>query len=240
MLRGMDLWQRLRRFWTEVNATPAPVVDTELVVSPELTRPDPLAAAHVSAAREALHQGRLDDCAEAALAALERSPHEVMAAFLLGHVRLRQQRLEEALVAFELAGSDGDPFGLAAEWQARVSRLLAADARPVPTPTSAEAIELERAARAALRAGEPEQAAQLAAQAAALDPANLLAHHLVGQALLTGGRLSEALAAFEAARPFELSVGLVDSWITAALEGPTNEAAPLDEDLDESDMDEPL
>ncbi len=226
MLWRMDLWQRLRHFWSEVTWTPPVTAEAGLVVTPELTRPDPQAAAHVSAAREALHQGRLEACAEAALVALEHDPNDVTAAFLLGHTRLRQQRLEEAEDAFRRAVAAGDPFGLASGWLAQVARLAAAEPRPFPSQTAAEAIELERAARAALRAHEPAQARDLAAEAVALDPANLLAHHHLGQALLALGRRSEALAAFEAARPFELGLGLVDSWITEALESGWPAAMP--------------
>lgn len=182
------------------------------VIPADLTAPDARAAAHVAAARTALHAGDPEACAQAAEDALAIEDDNLFAAFYLGQARLRQGRLAEARLAFETVRDGGDPFGLAAGWLARVDELVASGA-PRLAPSVAAGIEMERAARAALRAGDAERARQLAAEAVAADAENLLAHHLLGRALQALGRREEALAAFDAARAHEAGLGLVDDWI---------------------------
>lgn len=219
----MNWWRCLRvvldEVWESADAAPEPV---EAVVTPALTRPDPRAAAHVSAAREALYHGTSDDAATDARAALDRSPADLAAAFYLGQAYLRQNRYEEARAAFELARGN-DPFGLVAGWIEKAERLLADEPGARATRDAVAAVELERAARAALRTESYAEARDLAAEAIRLAPHNLMAHHYLGQALLALGRREAALAAFEAARPFDLSIGLVDTWIAAALADETPE-----------------
>ncbi len=183
-----------------------------LVVSPEQTAPNAMAAAHVSAARQAMAQDDLDSAAFAAEEALAADPRDLFASFYLGQARLRQGRLAEARIAFEAARAAGDPFGLAAGWLQRVAQLESGEQRRME-PHVAAAIEIERAARAALRAGEAEEARELAAEAVATDPDNLLAHHLLGRALQALGRPDEARAAFEAARSHDDGLGVVDQWL---------------------------
>lgn len=185
---------------------------SRLVVTPDQTAPNALAAAHVSAARSAMTHDDPDSAAFAAEEALAIDPRDLFAAFYLGQARLRQGRLTEARLAFESAQAAGDPFGLVAGWLRRVEQLEAGEQRRVE-PHVAAAIELERAARAAMRAGEADEARELAAEAVATDPDNLVAHHLLGRALQALGRRDEARAAFEAARSHDEGLGVVDQWL---------------------------
>jgi len=209
----MGLWRMVRGLVREALEPPKrPPRSAKLVVTPDQTAPNARAAAHVSAARQALSHDDPDSAAWAAEEALAIDPRDLFAAFYLGQARLRQGRLVEARVAFEAAREAGDPFGLVTGWLTRVDQMQAEAQRRVE-PHVAAAIELERAARAALRAGDPEQARALAAEAVATDADNLLAHHLLGRALQALGRRDEARAAFEAARSHDDGLGVVDQWL---------------------------
>lgn len=204
----------MRRVSTPQHEPPA----AEEVVSSKLTAPNAIVAAHVSAARDAFLRHDLDACAGAALDALAHAPDELLAGFYLGQARLRQGRLYEALQAFE-AVQENDPFGFTVGWLDRVQVLLAEQRQEWADPEAYAAIELERVARAALRQGDWDEARRLASAALARDPSNLLAHHHLGRALLALGRLDEALAVYETARPFDGGLGLVDGWLRQALGG---------------------
>ena len=215
--------RRLQEFCRDALDEGRPGPSPRLVVTPDVTRPHTLAAAHVQAAREAFRQADWEACAASAQAALAHDSRDVSAAFFLGQARLRQRRFDEAQAAFRQAVGGGDPFGLAAAWVRRAEAGEAAEQRLWPGRHVAQAIELERAARAALRNGEPRRARQLSAEATELDPANLMAHHHLGQALLALGLREAALAAYEAARPYEHGLGVVDGWIETALRASLDE-----------------
>lgn len=211
----MGRWRSLRRLVSNLLDPPEHHPVNQPVVPEGMSRPEAAAAAEVSAAREALRSGDAVGALEAAQTALSLAPNEVCAIFYLGQALIRQQRIEEARELFAQAAASRDPFGLAQIWLARVEQLLA-DAS-WPGPAVATAIELERAARAALRQGELAEAEQLARDALAADPENLLARHHLGQALVAQGRREEALAEFEAARDHGAGLGLIDAWIVNAL-----------------------
>ncbi|MCC7494802.1 MAG: bacterial transcriptional activator domain-containing protein [Fimbriimonadaceae bacterium] len=228
-------WRSLRRFCAELLEPPPRPPAAGLVVTPDLTRPDPRLGAHVSAARERLYREDLDGAAAAASDALALDPTHGPACFYLGQVRLRQDRLDEARAAFAAAAAGSDPFGLVQSWVDHVDELLrAGPARPVPAAVAVDepaapipvatapqvgAIDLERAARSALRLGAWQRARELAAEAVALDPTNLLAHHHLGQALLALGDREGALAVYQAARACDTGLGLVDDWLAATARG---------------------
>jgi Tfp pilus assembly protein PilF len=175
---------------------------------------DPRLVEHLAAARKALARGDTNAAAEAARAARRINATDPVAAFYLGRAFQLQGRPADAQRAFESAWAGDDPFGLVRDWLD-----LPPTQPPPPPPTSrqiAAAVESERAARAALRDGDAERARKLAAEAVELDPGNLLAHHLLGRALLTLGHSEAARAAFEAARNEAGGLDLVDGWLAEA------------------------
>lgn len=213
---------------------PAPVA----VVTPDQTAPAPRAAAHLAAARQALLQGRVEEGAEAAQAALAEDDDDLFAAFCLGTARLRQERYAEARAAFEQAGRGGDPFGLVGGWLARLD-TLEREAAPRLDRETSQAIELERAARAALRVGDPGRARELASQAIALDADNLVAHHLLGRALQALGEHDAARAAFATARAHDIGLGVVSEWLAGdAPAWPALDAVPVDDEPDDADWED--
>ncbi len=212
----MSRWRSLKRLVEALLQTPVAAPVAAPVVPDGLSRPEAAAAAEVSFAREALRHGDTEAALEAAQHALSLSPHELCAVFYLGQALIRQQRPEQARELFAQAASGADPFGLARLWLARTEQLMSA-ADHWPGPQVSAAIELERAARVALRQGRLAEAEQLARQALAADPENLLAWHHLGQSLVAQGRRDEALAEFEAARHHGAGLGLIDAWIVNAL-----------------------
>lgn len=212
----MSWWRAVRSFVRD--AVPGGRVrrPAAAVVPVEATLPHPTAAAQVAAAWQALRRGDQAGGELAALEALEADPSDLMACFVLGQARLLQGRFESAREAFEQAVEAGDPFGLASAWRRRTEELIAEQAELRPTPSGRQAMELERAARAALRRGDPRSAEPLAREAVALDPSDLLAHYYLGLALLRTARRAEALRVFEAAREYDGDMGLVDGWLACA------------------------
>lgn len=207
----MGWWRLVRQVVREALTSRPRARATSPVVGPAETRPQARAAACVSAARQALLSGDVETGAEAAAQALRHDPRDLLAAFYLGQAHLRAGRLGAARRAFELARDHGDPFGLASAWLARLAPGEP-EVQPVRAPHVAAAIELERAARAALRRSEADTARDLARRAVATDPENLLAHHLLGRALLALGERAAARAAFDAARAHDTGLGVVAGW----------------------------
>ncbi len=211
----MRLWQCLRGFLRDVIEPPAHPTARGPVVDARQALPEAQVAAHCSAARQALLLGDDEAALASAREAAERAPGDLIAGYLLGRALGRLGRHAEARAAFAAAR---DPFGLAAGWLAEVDRRAAEAEQPWPNRDQQAGVELERAARAALRAGRPDEALAAAEEAVARDPSNLMAAHLLGCALIALGRPAHALAVFERARRHD-RVGLVDGWLAAAREG---------------------
>src|SRR5207247_1880014 len=108
-------------------------------------------------------------------------PNRLPGRLLLGHIRLSQGRVDEAVREFQAV--------LERDQSNAVARQGLAQASSAYLDLAAKQIEQ----------GRPDQAERLARALMRIDPRNVEAHNLLGVALGSQGRISDAIAEFQSA-----------------------------------------